>query len=259
MSFQLNQKVAVITGGTGGIGQGIAIQLWRAGSHVIILGRNKQRGQEVLEKMNNEFHLDDDQQAYFFSLDLTDERNVNEVFQEIIEKSGRVDILVNCAGVEQHGAFVEIPLEEWNETITTNLTGVFLCTKAVVPTMEAQHDGRIVNIASTGGIRGRSGLSNAYGASKAGVIHLTQSLAVQLGPKGIRVNAISPGLIRTPMTEDYITSNGEDFLRDKISGHPLKRLGTPADIAFAVQYLCSDEASWITGVNLPVDGGKMAV
>jgi len=258
MPFQLNQKVAVITGGTGGIGHAIAIQLWKAGSSIVILGRNKQKGKEVLKSINN-IQSTNDQYAHFYSLDLAVESNIKDVFRTIIEKSKRIDILVNCAGIEQHGIFAKISLDKWNETLNTNLTGVFLCIKAVVSIMESQKDGRIVNIASTAGIRGRSGLSNAYGASKAGVIHLTKSLAVQLGPKGIRVNAISPGLILTDMTADYITTKGDDFLHEKISSHPLRMLGNPSDVAFSVQYLCSDEASWITGINLPVDGGKMAI
>jgi 3-oxoacyl-[acyl-carrier protein] reductase len=259
MYFRLDGKVAVITGGTGGIGSAIALRLWQAGSCVVVLGRDKGRGKKIINTLLKEKQKKEEQKVLFFHLDVTHEKSVVDTFSQIKEKLGRIDILINCAGIEQHGNFEDISSECWQRTLDVNLTGVFLCSRAVIPVMKKQKNGRIVNIASGGGMRGRSGMSNAYGAAKAGVINLTQSLAVQLGPFGIRVNALCPGLIETPMTAGLLSSDNGEFKRKKQGEYPLRRLGEPDDVAFAALFLCADEASWISGVALPVDGGRMAM
>ncbi len=242
----LSDQTAVVTGASRGIGKAIAIALGKAGIEVVINYANSpEKAQEVVEEI-----LDSGGKAYSMQGNVGDEKSVETIFKKVLERSGRIDILINNAGITRDGLLMRMKTEDWQSLIDLNLTGVFLCTRAVARQMLKQKSGRIINITSVVGLMGNAGQSN-YAAAKAGVIGLTKSTAKEFASRGITVNAVAPGFIDTDMTKGL---KAEEIL----SAIPLGHFGKPEHIAGAVYYLATDQsASYITGQVLQVDGGMV--
>ena len=228
----MSEKVCIITGGTSGIGRATALALKDAGCTVYELSRRAE-GVEGL---------------HHIAADVTREDTVRAAVAEIMAREGRIDILVNNAGITRDGLLMMMKEADFDAVIDTNLKGTFLCMKAVSRQMMKQRYGRIVNLSSVVGLRGNAGQVN-YAASKAGVIGMTKSLARELASRGVTVNAVAPGVIRT----DMCASVAEDVLEDLRQQTPIERLGTPEDVAQAMAYLA--DAAFVTGQVLPVNGG----
>ena len=239
-------KTAVVTGASRGIGKATAKMLCEKGYAVALIYKNSnEKANEVkTELLTNGFV------AECYRADVSDSVQVNAVFETIKNELGTVSVLVNNAGISAQSVFTDITDEMWQEMIGTNLTGVFNCCRAVLPNMIKNHAGVIINIASMWGEVGAS-CEVHYSAAKAGVIGLTKALAKEVGVSGIRVNAVSPGVIKTDMLSSFSVSDLEELKNET----PLMRLGTPEDIANAVEFLVSDKASFITGQVLSVNGG----
>ncbi len=237
-----DKKVALVTGGSRGIGKACALELARAGYDVVInYAGNVDAANKTVEEIKA---LGVDSAAYKF--DVSDKEQVNANIAEIVEKYGRIDVLVNNAGITRDGLFMRMSDENWDAVINTNLSSAFYVSQPVVKVMMKQRSGAIVNMSSVVGVSGNAGQAN-YSAAKAGLIGLTKTLAKELGSRGIRVNAVAPGFINTDMTKDLDTSKFLDFI-------PLKRLGEVEDIAKAVKFLAVD-SDYVTGQVLEVDGG----
>ena len=238
----MSEKLALVTGGSRGIGKACALELAKAGYDVII---NYAGNEEAAKQTVSEIEaLGVKSAAYKF--DIANNEEVNSVIASIIEKYGRIDVLVNNAGITRDGLFMRMSKENWDAVINTNLTGAYNVTQPVIKLMMKQRSGAIVNMASIVGGYGNAGQAN-YAAAKAGLIGFTKSLAKELASRNIRVNAVAPGFVQTDMTK------GLDS--EKISEHiPLKRLGEAQDIATAVKFLAVD-AQYVTGQVLQVDGG----
>ncbi len=236
------KQVALVTGGSRGIGKACALELAKAGFDVaVIYAGNEVAANNTVAELKD---LGSDAQA--FKVDISNEDNVNEGIASVIEKYGRIDVLINNAGITRDGLFVRMNSDDWNAVINTNLSGAYYVSKPVVKLMMKQRSGSIVNISSIVGVMGNAGQAN-YSAAKAGLIGFTKSLAKELGARNIRVNAIAPGFIQTDMTKDLDT--------EKMSEHiPLKRLGEAQDIAVTAKFLAVD-GKYITGQVVGVDGG----
>ncbi len=238
----MSEKLAIVTGGSRGIGKACALELARAGYDVVI---NYAGNSEAAEKTVEEIKaLGVDSAAYKF--DVSNKEEVEKNMSEIISKYGRVDVLVNNAGITRDDLFIRMNDEKWEAVINTNLNSAFYVSHPVIKVMMKQRSGAIVNMSSVVGLYGNMGQAN-YSAAKAGLVGFTKSLAKELGSRNIRVNAIAPGFIQTDMTKDLDTSKFTDFI-------PLKRLGVAEDIAKAVKFLAVD-SDYITGQVLQVDGG----
>lgn len=239
----MSEKLALVTGGSRGIGKACALKLAEAGYDVIInYAGNVEAANKTVEEIKA---LGVESEAYKF--DISNQAEVDENIAKIIEKYGRIDILVNNAGITRDDLFIRMDADKWNAVINTNLNSAFYVSKPVVKVMMKQRSGAIVNMASIVGVYGNIGQAN-YCAAKAGLIGFTKSLAKELGSRNIRVNAIAPGFIETDMTKDL--GNTEEFLKLI----PLKRMGKPEDIAAAVKFLAVD-STYVTGQVLEVDGG----
>lgn len=238
----MNEKIALVTGGSRGIGRACALKLAEAGFDVVInYAGNVDAANKTVEEIKA---LGVNAEAFKF--DISNNEEVSDAINKIVEKYGRIDVLVNNAGITRDGLLMRMSKENWDAVINTNLTGAYNVTQPVVKIMMKQRSGAIVNMASIVGIYGNAGQAN-YAAAKAGLIGFTKSLAKEFASRNIRVNAVAPGFIQTDMTK------GLDS--EKITEHiPLKRLGEPDDIANAVKFLAVD-ASYITGQVLQVDGG----
>lgn len=238
----MSEKLALVTGGSRGIGKACALELARAGYDIAInYAGNEEAANKTVEEIKA---LGVEAAAYKF--DVSNAEQVNAGIAEIVEKFGRIDVLVNNAGITRDGLFMRMSEENWNAVINTNLSSAFYVSQPVVKVMMKQRSGAIVNMASVVGVSGNAGQAN-YSAAKAGLIGLTKTLAKELGSRGIRVNAVAPGFINTDMTKDLDTSKFLDFI-------PLKRLGEVEDIAKTVKFLAAD-ADYITGQVIEVDGG----
>jgi len=245
--FLLKDKVAVVTGAARGIGRSISLALADAGASVALIDLSAENLQGVLNEITASGG-----KASVYLCDITDPETVAVAFNDIMERHGALHILVNNAGITRDNLLMRLSPEDWEAPIRTNLTGAFYCIKAAVRIMMKQRYGRIINIASVVGITGNAGQAN-YAASKAGLIGLTKSTARELASRGITANAIAPGFITTALTADL----SEDA-KKKLTEHiPLGRLGKPEDVAPAVVFLASEEAGYITGQTLPVDGGMV--
>ena len=245
----LREKVALVTGAGRGIGFAIAQRLGRDGASIAISDVDAGRAREAAEVLCAEGI-----KAMAIASDVSNEADAVAMVESVQQAFGRLDVLVNNAGVVSTGSILGVSAEEWRRVMSINLDGVFHCAKAALPGMMARRSGRIVNIASVAGKRGGGLLGNScYAASKGGVIALTKGLAREAGPFGITVNAITPALIGTEMTQALQGEAREKVLADM----PLGRAGTPADIAAAVCFLASDGAAFITGEIMDVDGGYM--
>ncbi|MFY9140138.1 MAG: 3-oxoacyl-[acyl-carrier-protein] reductase [Thermacetogeniaceae bacterium] len=242
----MRDEVALITGGARGIGKAIALRFAQEGYKVAVCDLAS-KCDDVVQKIK-----DKGGQALGLSCDITDPLMVKEMIDQIIAAFGRLDVLVNNAGIAQDNLLPRISDEEWLQTINTNLTGTFYCTRAAIRPMLKQKKGRIINISSVVGLRGNAGQSH-YAASKAGIIGFTKAIAREYGSRGITANAVAPGYIQTDMTAHL----PKEYWKDILNSIPLKRPGTPEDIAGVVAFLASADAAYITGQVIAVDGGLM--
>lgn len=252
--FGLSGKRAVVTGGASGIGLGIATLLAEAGAEVVIAGRREVEGEAAVAAVQAAGGG-----ARFVRTDVREAESVRALFAAC-DAAGGLDILVNAAGSADPRPLTEHSDADIDAMLEVNLRGVLYCSREALPRLAARGGGAIVNIASYLGYRGGPGWAPAYSAAKGGVLSLTRSLAVAHGPQGVRVNAICPGFVPTALVDDLLshTPNPAATLRRVAMEYPLRRTGTPEDIARAVLFLASPAASWITGVVLPVDGGVTA-
>lgn len=240
---RLENQIAIITGGSSGIGK-VAVQKFAdEGALVIIWDLDEESAKKIISEST-------DQRIDFVKVDVANINSVQNACEIVIKKYSQIDILINNAGVTRDSTLLKMSPEQWQKVIDVNLTGVFNCTKIVIPYMIEKNYGRIVNTSSVVGIYGNYGQTN-YVATKSGIIGMTKVWARELGRKGINVNAVAPGFIATEMV-DTIPEKILNAIKDKT---PLSRLGDPMDIANAYLFLVSDEAKFITGTTLSVDGG----
>lgn len=246
--MNLSGKVALITGGSRGIGKAIALKLASLGANIIInYTKSDIKAKEVIKDAEN-LGI----RAVALKADVSNKDDVESFVNKVIDEFGKIDILVNNAGITRDNLLMRMKEDEWDDVINVNLKGTFNVTKAAIRTMLKQKSGSIINIASVIGISGNAGQCN-YAASKAGIIGFTKSVAKEVAKKNVRVNAIAPGFIRTDMTDKLSEKVKEEYLK-KI---PLNKLGEPEDIANAVAFLASDLSSYITGQVLVIDGGLL--
>lgn len=244
--MKLTGKVALVTGASRGIGRAIALELASEGAHVVVnYSRSAEAAEEIVRTIQHQ-----GAQAIAFKADVADASQVDAMVQATLQHFSKIDILVNNAGITRDKLAMRMSEEDWDAVLNTNLKGAFLCAKAVIPLFLRQRSGVIVNISSVIGCVGGAGQAN-YSASKAGLIGLTKSLAKELGSRNIRVNAVAPGFIETEMTEVLKPEQKEAAIRQV----PLARLGSPKEVARVIAFLCSDDASYIHGTVITVDGG----
>jgi 3-oxoacyl-[acyl-carrier protein] reductase len=252
-STRLRGQVAIVTGGSSGIGRAAALELARCGCHIAFCfldtGSESRLDAQSVARMLREMEV----RVFFRSCDVRESTDVKAFVAQAVEELGGVQILVNNAGIGRDGALWRMEDHEWEAVVRTNLDGAFFFTRAVAPFMRAQEYGKIVNVTSVHGIRSEFGISN-YASSKAGLIGLTRSAAVELGSRNINVNAVAPGYIRTTRLTDGVPSEILDRAREQAA---LGRLGDPQDVAGVVLFLCSEAARHISGVVIPVDGGYL--
>jgi NAD(P)-dependent dehydrogenase (short-subunit alcohol dehydrogenase family) len=242
-------KIAIVTGGAGGIGQAVATRLARAGFGMFILDKSEKAGKETAELLRQQNHA-----AEFYRVDLQYKTEVRDLFEAIYAKTKRIDVLVNLAGGTLHkNPIQDFSLSDWREVINVNLKGTFLCCQAVLKPMKTRKDGIIINTSSNFGITGSAGRT-AYAAAKAAIIAFTKSLALEVAPFGVRANAIAPGLTATARV---MTGHTETEWRELSKEIPMGRAADPIDIAEAVNFLASDESGYITGQLIHVNGGMV--
>lgn len=242
--MRLENKVAVITGAGSGIGKETALLFAIEGAKVVVADMNESAGEETVAEIKK------NGEGFFVKLDVSNREQSKQMVKTTLEKYGRIDILINNAGIAQDAFLSKMTEEQWDKVINVNLKGVFNCTQAVVEVMMNQGNGVIINTSSIVGLSGNVGQVN-YAATKAGLIGMTKTLAKELGRKGIRVNAVAPGFIETPMTSK-VPEKILEMMKEKT---PLRRLGETKDVAYAYLYLASDEANFVNGAVLCVDGG----
>ncbi len=246
----LEGRHALVTGGATGIGLAISKSLQAAGARVTIASRNIERVNAVASELDGVTGV---------QLDVTDADDISAVFEQV----GPVDILVNNAGIALAAPFEKTSLEQWSNIMAVNLTGVFLCTQAVLASMRERNEGRIINVASTAGLKGAPYIS-AYAASKHGLIGMTQSLALEIATTGITANCVCPGFTDTQMVDDAVTNitsktgrSGDEALAKLVQYNPQKRLITPEEVADTVLWLCQDSSRSITGQSIVIGGGEI--
>ena len=244
--FSLKDKVALVTGASQGIGRDTALALSEAGAKVAVAARNE----EKLAVLVNEIVGLEGGQALAVKMDVADAEQVKAGFKQVLEKFGRLDILVNNAAITRDGLALRMKQDDWDAVIRTNLTGAHLCIQQAMHAMMRARAGRIINISSVVAQTGNAGQAN-YVAAKAGLIGLTKAIAMEIASRNITVNAVAPGFIKTPMT-DALPDKVKEELNTRI---PLGRMGTARDVAAAIVFLASDEAGYITGHVLDVNGG----
>ena len=241
----MNNRVALVTGASRGIGKACALALAQAGARVVLAARGVDKLKEVAAEIQAA-----GREAYIVELDISSEASIRDAFKQAASEAGPIEILVNNAGITRDGLAVRMKRTDWDEVLTTNLTGTFLCCQQVLQNMMRARWGRIVNITSVVGEMGNAGQSN-YAASKAGLVGLTKSLAQEMGSRGITVNAIAPGFVETDMTGVLAS----DLKEKMLANIPLRRMGQPADVAAAVLFLAGEGAEYVTGHVLDVNGG----
>jgi 3-oxoacyl-[acyl-carrier protein] reductase len=245
--MSLSGRVALVTGASQGIGRACALKLATEGATVAAAARN----QDKLNELVNEI-IASGGKAAAFTLDVTDEEQVKSAIKSAIAQFGKIDVLVNNAGITRDQLVMRMRRADWDAVLQTNLTSAYLCIQQVTSSMLKQRWGRIINITSVFGQMGQAGQAN-YAASKAGLIGLTMEVARELGSRNITCNAVAPGFIETAMTEAL----GDEFKQNAAKQIPLGRVGTPGDVASAVAFLASDAAAYITGHVLNVNGGLL--
>ncbi|MFA5619336.1 MAG: 3-oxoacyl-[acyl-carrier-protein] reductase [Weeksellaceae bacterium] len=241
----LKDRIALITGGSAGIGKATVEKFAQEGAKVIIWDIGEEAGENVEREMKeNGFHV------YFMKVNTANDTEVEIATQKVKDQFGRIDILVNNAGITRDSTLLKMSKEQWDQVISVNLTGVYNCTRSIVPVMAENNFGVILNASSVVGLYGNFGQTN-YSATKAGVIAMTKTWAKELGRKGIRVNAVAPGFILT----DMVKAMPEEVLAKMAAKVPLQKLGEPEDIANIYAFLASDQAKYISGATISVDGG----
>src|SRR5579864_6638771 len=243
--FSLKDKVALVTGASQGIGRDTALALVEAGAKVAVAARNEERLSALVAEITNAGGT-----AFAVKMDVADAEQVKAGFKQVLERFGRLDILVNNAAITRDGLAMRMKPDDWEAVLRTNLTGAHLCIQQALPPMMKARAGRIINISSVVAQSGNAGQAN-YVAAKAGLIGLTKAIAIEIASRNITVNAVAPGFIETPMT-DVLSAEVKENLRTRI---PLGRMGCPRDVAAAIVFLASDEAGYITGHVLDVNGG----
>lgn len=246
--INLTGKTAIVTGGSRGIGKAIALKLASLGANIVVNYTSSPEKAEEVVKAVNEMG----REAIALRANVSNSEDVDNFIKEVEKRFSTIDILVNNAGITRDGLLMKMKEQDWDDVITINLKGTFNCTKAVIRKMMKQKSGKIVNIASVIGKMGNAGQAN-YAASKAGIIGFTKSMAKELGSRNINVNAVAPGFIQTDMT-DVLSEEVKNMLLANI---PMKELGNPEDVANLVAFLCSEEARYITGQVINVDGGML--
>ena len=245
--FDLNNKVAIITGASQGIGRTIALVFAKSGANVICIARSESKIKELCLEIT-----DQGGQASPIACDVGDGDAYANAIKSVANEYGKLDILINNAGITRDALLMRMNDTQWDEVLNTNLKGAFYGMKSAIRPMMKNKYGRIINITSIVGLTGNPGQAN-YAASKAGLIGMTQSIAKEVGTRGITVNCIAPGWIDTEMTVDL----PEDSKKDLLDRIPIGKIGKPEDIAHAAVFLASDEASYITGQTITVDGGRV--
>jgi 3-oxoacyl-[acyl-carrier protein] reductase len=245
--MNISGRVALVTGASQGIGRSCALKLASTGATVALAARN----QEKLDELAREITAAGGKAAAF-TVDVSDEAQIKSACKAAITQFGKIDILVNNAGITRDQLVMRMKRSDWDAVLSTNLTSAYLCIQQVIGSMLKQRWGRIINIASVFGQMGQAGQAN-YAASKAGLIGLTMAIAREVGSRTITCNAVAPGLIETAMTAGL----GDEFKQNAVKQIPLGRVGSPEDVAHAVAYLASEEASYITGHVLNVNGGLL--
>jgi 3-oxoacyl-[acyl-carrier protein] reductase len=243
--FSLKDKVALVTGASQGIGRETALAIAEAGAKVAIAARNEEKLQALAQEITAKGG-----EALVVKMDVADAEQIKAGFKAILEKFGKLDILVNNAAITRDGLAMRMKLEDWEAVLRTNLTGAHLCTQQALSPMMKARTGRIINISSVVAHTGNPGQAN-YVAAKAGLIGLTKSIAMEIASRNITVNAVAPGFIETPMT-DVLSDKVKEEVKTRV---PLGRMGAAKDVAAAIVFLASDEAGYITGHVLDVNGG----
>jgi 3-oxoacyl-[acyl-carrier protein] reductase len=243
--FSLKDKVALITGASQGIGRDTALALAQAGAKVAVAARNEEKLASLVSEIESGGGA-----ALAVKMDVADGEQVKAGFKQVLDKFGRLDILVNNAAITRDGLSMRMKPDDWEAVLKTNLTGAHLCIQQALSTMMRARAGRIINISSVVAQSGNSGQAN-YVAAKAGLIGLTKAVAIEIASRNVTVNAVAPGFIETPMT-DVLPDKVKEELKTRI---PLGRMGSPRDVASAIVFLASDEAAYITGHVLNVNGG----
>ena len=245
--MELQGRVSVVTGGVQGIGRAIALTLAKMGSDVAVMDMKEEGAAELLSEIK-----DSGRRSLFVRANVASLSDVEAAARSVSDSFGKIDILVNNAGITRDALLVRMEEKSWDIVIEVNLKGTFNCTRVFLKEMLKQRYGRVINVASVVGIMGNAGQSN-YAASKAGVIGLTKSVAKEVASRGITVNAVAPGFIDTAMTQ-VLSAEARESLMSTV---PLRRMGSPQDVANAVAFLASDSASYITGQTIHVDGGML--
>ena len=245
--MSLSGRVALVTGASQGIGRACALRLAKAGASVAVAARNQEKLKEVVNEITAA-----GAQAASFVMDVAEEEQIKAGCKAAIAHFGKVDILVNNAGITRDQLVMRMKRADWDAVLNTNLTSAYLCIQQVIGSMLKQRWGRIINVTSVFGQMGQAGQAN-YASSKAGLIGLTMAMAREVGSRSITCNAVAPGFIETAMTSVL----GDNFRQDAMKMIPLGRIGTPDDVAGAVAFLAGDEASYITGHVLSINGGML--
>ncbi len=245
--MNISGRVALVTGASQGIGRSCALKLASTGATVALAARNQEKLNVLVREITGAGG-----KAAAFTLDVSDEAQIKSACEAAITQFGKIDILVNNAGITRDQLVIRMKRSDWDAVLSTNLTSAYLCIQQVIGSMLKQRWGRIINIASVFGQMGQAGQVN-YAASKAGLIGLTMAIAREVGSRTITCNAVAPGFIETAMT----TGLGDEFRQNAVKQIPLGRVGSPQDVANAVAYLASEEASYITGHVLNVNGGLL--
>jgi meso-butanediol dehydrogenase/(S,S)-butanediol dehydrogenase/diacetyl reductase len=240
----LDGKIAIVTGGASGIGRATAAEFLAEGAEVVIADIDEDRGTDVAEELGCEF----------VRTDVSEYDQVEALVEGTVERHGRLDVMVNNAGIGSETSIAEMDIEEWHRVVEVDLGGVMYGMKAALPHLEAS-DGAIVNTASIYGLVGGKGAAS-YSAAKGGVVNLTQQVAIDYADEGVRVNSVCPGFVDTPMTEELLKS--ERFYKFLEANTPMDRPARPEEIAPVIAFLASEKASYMTGANVPVDGGWTA-
>ena len=245
--MSLSGRVALVTGASQGIGRACALKLAASGATVALAARNQEKLAELAQAIES-----GGGKALAFPVDVADEDQVKTAFKTALGQLGKIDILVNNAGITRDQLVMRMKRADWDSVLNTNLTSAYLCVQQVMASMLKQRWGRIINITSIFGQMGQAGQAN-YAASKAGLIGLTMAIAREVGSRQITCNAVAPGFIETAMTSGF----SEEFRQNAVKAIPLGRVGAPEDVANAVAFLASEEASYITGQVLSVNGGML--